>query len=163
VSGTARPVGGRTGEAVSGAAPLVRGSTGGEVSGAARLVAGRTGEGAPLPAVVPALHALLGGALLLAPDRLLAATGERPEPGTRVVARVLGGRHLAQGIALRLVADPSAAGVGGVVDGLHCASMVAAAALSRRHRRAAIASGLLAGALAAVELDRARRGRRASG
>jgi hypothetical protein len=149
VSGAARPVGARTGETVS---------------GAARPAGGRTGEaGAPLPAAVPALHALLGGALLLAPDRLLAATGEPPEPATRVAARVLGWRHLAQGIALRLLAKPSAAGVGGVVDGLHCASMLAAAALSRRHRRAAAASGLLAGALAAVELDRARRGRRASG
>lgn len=146
------------------AARLVAARAGETLSGAARLVGGRTGEaGAPLPGAVPALHALLGVALLLAPDRLLAATGEPPDPATRIIARALGGRHLAQGIALRLLANSSAAGVGGVVDGLHCVSMAAAAALSRRHRRAAAASGLLAGALAAVELYHARRGRRASG
>jgi hypothetical protein len=146
---------------VSGAARLVAGRTGAAVSGVARLVGFRTPEaGAPLPAAVPALHALLGGALLLAPDRLVAATGEPPDRATRIAARVLGGRHLAQGMALRLLASPPAAGVGAVIDGLHCASMVAAAAVSRRHRRAAMASGLLAGALAAVELDRARLGRR---
>jgi len=128
------------------------------MSRAARLVGGRTGDGAPRRVVVPSLHGLLGGLLLLAPDRVLAGIGESAARETRIAVRVLGARHLAQGILLRLVADRSALALGAAADCLHCASMVAAAALSRRHRRATILSGVLAGMLAILELESARRG-----
>lgn len=127
------------------------------LGGGARLVGDRTGAAAPRPAVVPALHGLLGGALLLAPGRVLAGIGDPAERDIRIAARVLGARHVAQGILLRLLADRPAVALGAAADCLHCASMVAAAALSRRHRRVAMVSALLAGGLAAVELASARR------
>jgi NAD(P)-dependent dehydrogenase (short-subunit alcohol dehydrogenase family) len=49
---------------------------------------------------LPALHALLGGALLLAPDRLLRGVGDPAGRRARLVARVLGARHLGQAALL---------------------------------------------------------------
>jgi hypothetical protein len=107
--------------------------------------------------VLPALHGLLGGVLLVAPGPLLRGVGGPSDRSTRVVARVLGARHLAQAVALRRH-DRTAVGVGAATDVLHSASMLALASVSRPHRRVALASGIVAAALAAIELGSARRG-----
>jgi hypothetical protein len=108
--------------------------------------------------VLPTLHGLLGGVLLVAPRPLLRRLGGPPDRATLLAARVLGARHLAQALALRRVHDPSAVGLGAVTDTLHGASMLALAGLSRQHRRVALASGIAAATLAAIELGSARRG-----
>jgi hypothetical protein len=108
--------------------------------------------------VLPLLHGLLGGALLVAPRRLLLGLGVPPDGATLVAARVLGARHLAQAAALRRRRDRAAVGLGATTDVLHGASMLALARLSRPHRRAALASAIAAGTLAAIELGSARRG-----
>jgi hypothetical protein len=108
--------------------------------------------------VLPALHGLLGGVLLVAPGPLLRGVGGPSDKVTRVVARVLGARHLAQAVALRRRHDRTAVGVGATTDVLHSASMLALASVSRPHRRVALASSIVAAALAAIELGSARRG-----
>jgi hypothetical protein len=109
-------------------------------------------------AVLPALHGLLGGVLLVAPRPLLRRLGGRPDRATLLAARVLGARHLAQALALRQSRDRSAISLGAATDTLHGASMLALAGLSRPHRRVALASGIAAATLAAIELGSVRRG-----
>ena len=85
-----------------------------------------------------------GGVLLVWGDDLWRAV-ERRDPGDteRLVTRVLGVRHLAQGLAQ--VAAPSALrGPVVVVDALHAASMLPVVLVDPGHRRAALLSGGLA-------------------
>jgi hypothetical protein len=107
-----------------------------------------------LGVAVPALHGLVGGALLLAPGRLLRAAGDPAGRRIRLAARVLGVRHCGQAAALAAAGD-RVARLGAAVDGLHGASMVALGLAVRRHRGVALASGALAAALAALELTEA--------
>jgi hypothetical protein len=106
--------------------------------------------------VAPALHGLVGGVLLLAPGGVLRRIGDPAGRGTRVAARILGARHLAQATLMQLRPDRTAVTLGAATDSLHCASMLAAALLSRRHRRVALAAGLVAGALTTLELEAVR-------
>ncbi|MHB1777392.1 MAG: hypothetical protein ACYCU7_15590 [Acidimicrobiales bacterium] len=90
--------------------------------------------------------------LLVAPGRLLRRAGG---PGAddrraRGVVRVLGFRHLGQGVLELADRRPGAVGAGAVVDALHSASMAALAVADRRHRRPAALDGARAGSLAAV-------------
>jgi hypothetical protein len=101
--------------------------------------------GRPVAAV---LGAVWGAALLIRPNQVLRAAGADPGlTGAVVAARVLGVRHLAQAAALAArpadVARPAIA-----TDGLHAASMLGLALLAPRYRRAALASALVATALA---------------
>jgi hypothetical protein len=104
---------------------------------------------------VPVLHALVGGALLLAPGRLLRGVGDPASRRSRLVAQVLGARHLGQAALLAGSGGRIAPRLGAAVDGLHGASMIALGLAVRRHRRAAMASGAVAAALAALELAEA--------
>jgi NAD(P)-dependent dehydrogenase (short-subunit alcohol dehydrogenase family) len=104
---------------------------------------------------LPALHALVGSALLLAPGRLLRRVGDPADRRARLLARVLGARHLGQAAALGAAGGGVAARLGAAVDGLHGTSMVALALAARRHRGAAMAAAAAAGALAALELTEA--------
>lgn len=79
------------------------------------------------------------------------------DPRARAVIRVLGGRHLVQGAVTLSVGRPAAHAVGGGVDGLHALSMLALAALDRRHRTLALASATVAGTFAALEMMVSRR------
>jgi hypothetical protein len=107
----------------------------------------------------PLLHALLGTALLAFPGvvarRVGWSGGDRA--GTLAV-RLLGIRHLGQAVALCLWPGRSAFRLGGTVDVLHAASMAALAAVAGPRRRAALASMLAAGTLAAVQFTEANRG-----
>jgi hypothetical protein len=92
---------------------------------------------------------LLGASLLAgAPALLRGIDGRPPGSGEIVVARLLGGRYLLQGAML--VVRPQLNGLAAAADGLHAASMLALAAGSPRHRRAAVTSGAAAAVLALV-------------
>jgi hypothetical protein len=71
--------------------------------------------------------------------------------GTEALARVLGVRHIVQGL-LTLRAGRTAHHVGGAVDLTHAASMGAVAAVSSNHRNAASLSALIALVFASNEL-----------
>jgi hypothetical protein len=88
---------------------------------------------------------------IVAPDRLARrALGVRRNPRERTVARLLGARHVAQAVLTTLVGDQRARLVGGGVDALHSASMVAWALADRRRARQAwgeaVSAALFAGA-----------------
>jgi hypothetical protein len=103
---------------------------------------------------VVALHGLYGSALLAAPGLLLHGVGDPADRMARLAARVLGARHLGQA-ALFAATGARAARLGAAVDGLHAASMVLLGLAVPRHRRAAMASGAVAAALVALELEEA--------
>lgn len=90
------------------------------------------------------------GAALLA-DPALAA---RLSGGDRVPARwivvMLGVREISQGALLLIRPTRDLTTAATVVDGLHAASMFAAAGLVRHYRRPALASGNIAAASAAI-------------
>jgi hypothetical protein len=90
-----------------------------------------------------------GAVLLLIPERLLRASGDRPVPAAAVtVVRVLGLRHLLQaGVAATLPTGP-VAGLGALVDTAHASSCVGLAVWSPRWRRAALIDVLVETALA---------------
>lgn len=90
----------------------------------------------------------VGAAEVAGPSRVGEATlGHRPDGRERAVIRVLGARHLGQVVAARRGHDLLG---GPVLDGLHAASMVGLALVSRRHRRAALTSAAVAAAFAAA-------------
>jgi hypothetical protein len=89
----------------------------------------------------------VGLAQVALPDRVGGtAFGHQPDERERTVVRVLGVRHLAQYVAdargHRLLGGPT-------LDVLHAASMVGLAMASRRYRRAALTSAVVASAFAA--------------
>jgi hypothetical protein len=77
--------------------------------------------------------------LLAAPDAVVSRLGEAsPDERTRVVARILGARHLMQ--SLLGAAEPTRRVLwwGGIVDFAHASTGVMLAALDVRYRRAAL-------------------------
>ena len=98
--------------------------------------------------LVHAAHAAHGGALLLRPAAVAWRVDGDADGRSVAVVRVLGARHLAQGLAGLVATRRVAALLGAGVDGLHAASMVGLAVLDRRHRRGAAASALVALAFA---------------
>ncbi len=93
------------------------------------------------------LGAGFGAALLLRPRAVITAIGADPDlPGLIPAARVLGARHLVQGVTLA-IAPTRVARVSALVDGVHAASMYGLAAVAPRYRRAALASAGVASAL----------------
>ncbi|MEW1952377.1 hypothetical protein [Terrabacter sp. NPDC080008] len=109
------------------------------------------------PVVLEVGRAAYGLVGLVAPHRVAAfALRRSPSRGATRVARLLGARHLAQGVALLLAGTPRAHALGAGVDALHAASMVPWAALTPRDRRYYVTSGALAAALALLELAAAR-------
>jgi hypothetical protein len=92
----------------------------------------------------------LGYGLLLV---LVPATALPTDPGDRAalaVARLLGARHLAQGVIAALAPHLLTPRRGALVDGTHAVSMVGWAALDDRHRRPALLDAASAGVLAAA-------------
>lgn len=90
---------------------------------------------------------------LIAP-RLLAGgvLGVSMTPRMVVVIRVLGARHLVQGLITLRTESGRLRHVGGCVDVLHALSMIGAGVASSTHRRAALADAVVAGAFATLEL-----------
>ncbi len=100
-----------------------------------------------------AVRAIYGLCELLAPDfvsgRLL---GKAPDRKARVVIRILGARHLVQAV-LTFRAGSVAHGIGGWVDAIHAASMVALAAVDPRRRTSAAVNAAIAVVFAAAEFQ----------
>jgi hypothetical protein len=107
----------------------------------------------------PLLHAVLGTALLAFPDAVARRVGwSGGDRAAALAVRLLGMRHLGQAVALCVWPGRSALRLGGTVDVLHGASMAVLAAVGGSRRRAALASMLAAGTLAAVQFTEANRG-----
>lgn len=102
--------------------------------------------------LLEALRALYGLLELTMPDTVSGAVlGKRPDKRLRVVLRILGARHLAQAaLAMRNPGDVHA--LGGTVDLLHAASMLALGLIDPRRRRAATLNSCIAALFAAGEL-----------
>lgn len=96
---------------------------------------------------VEILRAAWGTALVVAPDRVLAATRSGPaDSASRGVARLLGARHLVQALLSGLRPDPDVLALGVWVDAVHALTASLLAVGDRRRARAgwtdaAIAAG----------------------
>jgi hypothetical protein len=97
------------------------------------------------PAPLTLIRAAWGAVLLAVPDLVLPA-GERR--GLRVVARVLGARHLAQAGVIAAHHTPGWRRAGAVVDALHAATALGAAVVWPSARGPALASAVTASVLA---------------
>lgn len=110
-------------------------------------------------AVLSLGRAAYGAALLLGPARLLSLVSRPADDATgRVVARVLGARHVLQALLTGRRSGPPLLAAGSVVDGLHAATMLVVAARHGRHRVAALADGAVAAVLCGVGAQEARSG-----
>ena len=97
------------------------------------------------PAVlVEVLRIVYGMVQLVAPARVARVVGGRLDHRARVVARVLGARHVVQGCVSAAAPDAVVLALGAEVDLLHAASMVALAVVDRRRRRIALADACVA-------------------
>jgi hypothetical protein len=98
-----------------------------------------------------AARAALGTAELVAPSVIgWLLLWRKPARGERIVAGVLGGRHVMQA-AFTHNSGPRLHVIGADVDLLHCASMLLCGAFDRRHRRAALTSAAIAFLFAVCE------------
>ncbi len=96
-----------------------------------------------------AARAAYGLALLCWPGRATRLAQGAPADGRiQVVARVLGGRHLAQAAATAARPSPGMLALGADTDLAHAASMLALAAAGRRRHRAALVDAAVATAFA---------------
>ncbi|WP_433035417.1 hypothetical protein [Actinomycetospora sp. CA-053990] len=93
-------------------------------------------------------HLVHGGTLLLRTDVAVRAGGGAADGRTVTVVRVLGARHVLQGLAGLTAPRWITPRIGLAVDGIHAASMLGLAALDRDHRRGAIGSAVVAAAFA---------------
>jgi hypothetical protein len=92
------------------------------------------------------IHSAYGTALVLAPGRVLRLYGgPADDPSALTVARVLGARHVLQGVATK---GWRFSRVGSLVDSLHAVSMFALAAASDDYRRPALIDGCVAATFA---------------
>lgn len=86
-----------------------------------------------------------GLALLSAPERVVAGMGvAAPDARARLVARVLGARHVAQAVVTLARPTPRCLRWGGVVDLTHAGTGVALAVADARYRRAALTDAAIA-------------------
>ena len=89
--------------------------------------------------------------LLAAPGPVIrGCTGHQPDPVTRTVARLLGARHLIQGVLTAGAPSAVVLAVGVEVDLAHAASMLGLAMLDPRRRRAGLRDAAVAATLAAM-------------
>lgn len=96
-----------------------------------------------------ALRAGYGILLLVAPGPVIRIyTGHRADRLTRAVARVLGSRHLVQGLCTAGTPSALVLALGVEVDLAHVASMLGLAVLDRRRRRAGLVDAVAAGSFA---------------
>jgi len=104
------------------------------------MSSGAIGGTATPTRVSGALSAALGTALLLRPSaitRLVSGGGDTPSD---LVARILGGRQLLQGIALITRPDPQIVAAAVATDVLHAASMLLLGWVRPAYRRPALMS-----------------------
>ena len=107
-----------------------------------------------------AVRAIYGAVELVEPAVVgRALLGHEPDDAVQGVMRILGARHLVQGVAIGLTGG-ALHRAGGIVDLLHAGSMVALAAADARRRRTASVSAGVALAFAVAEFAAAARRRR---
>ena len=110
----------------------------------------------PVLAVLQLARAVLGVACLTVPSRTAALMGAG-KTGTAIrVARILGARHIAQGLATGVHPPGTVLALGAEADATHAATMLALGMISRRWRRPAMRDALIAAALAGAGLAAAR-------
>jgi len=98
-----------------------------------------------------AVRAGYGALLLGAPGPVIRLyTGHRADPRTRLVARLLGARHLAQAMATAGPAGRVVLALGVEADLAHAASMVGLAGFDRARRRAGLVDAAAASSFAVV-------------
>ncbi|MFL5798109.1 MAG: hypothetical protein ACJ77A_09270 [Actinomycetota bacterium] len=86
-----------------------------------------------------------GTALLASPDRIVRAFGGDPaDEATTMVARVLGARHVLQGVVTGSHPGPIRRYGGAVVDALHALSMFTLASMDPGRARPALVDGSVA-------------------
>jgi hypothetical protein len=98
---------------------------------------------------IAAARLAYGTTLLALPRLALGAVGSPQEERAIATARILGVRHILQGVVQRRGALSR---VGASVDTLHAITMAGLAAVSERYRRAAVIDGSIAAAFAIVAL-----------
>lgn len=94
--------------------------------------------------LVHAAHVAHGAALLLRPAVVAARLDGSGDARVVAVVRVLGARHLLQGLVGLVVPGRVSTMLGAAVDAAHGASMAGLAVLDREHRRGAAASAATA-------------------
>jgi hypothetical protein len=104
-----------------------------------------------------------GGALLLQAKAILDSFGDRPTSSSIVVARVLGGRQVAQGVITAAAPAPAVLAGGVAADALHSVTGLALALLARRWRSVALTDAAIAATLAGTGCWLAIRGHRRPG
>lgn len=108
--------------------------------------------------VFAAVRAGWGAVLVLCPDAVVgSASGRSPTSATRVVARILGARHLAQAAAGLEWHSQTARDLGLATDMLHALTGLGFAMLPTGWRRGALLDASLAAAFAATSADSAER------
>lgn len=134
-----------------------------------RSVAGALQQAGPAPATLgtrwmsavragSVVRAGYGAALLCVPGPMITAVTGAPVSGrVRAVAHVLGARQLVQAAVCGLAPDRGLVQAGAAADGLHSASMLALASTEPTLRRALLADGAIAAALASVATTSLRR------
>src|SRR4051794_18591874 len=101
-------------------------------------------------AVPSLLSGAVGVAALARPEAMVSAVTARPASALETfAARAIGGRLAAQAVIV-LLWPGRTAGVAAAVDVLHAATMVPAAAVSRRERRLCLASAVTSCAVASA-------------
>ena len=113
-----------------------------------------------LTRAVALLRSAWGGVLVLEGRTILDAFGNRPAESSLVVARVLGGRQVAQGPITAAVPGPAVLAGGAAIDVLHAATAVGLALAARRWRGMALSDAAVAATLAGTGCWLAIRGHR---
>lgn len=109
------------------------------------VVSALSGPVAPAGRLLGAAQLVVGLRLGLRPQQVaVRAAGSRGTPAPAWLVRVLGLRSLAQGAITLAAPTRTVLVAGAIVDAAHAASMVPLIAGSRRHRRAAAISALVA-------------------
>jgi hypothetical protein len=120
-------------------------------------VSGFADSAKPAPVPLDWLRIAWGTVCLLAPAQLAAALGGPTDRRTTAVTRVLGTRHVLQGVVS--VAAPTGAVLvaGGLIDVLHSTSMAVLGGFAERYRRLAWTDGVIAASWGAASLLTGRR------
>ncbi|HUB70993.1 MAG TPA: hypothetical protein VL984_11275 [Acidimicrobiales bacterium] len=93
------------------------------------------------------LRLLWAAALMISPQRVIVLLGGEDTRQSRFVGRILGARHLVQGVA-EVALWPKGRRIGSLVDSLHAASAAAFAGRDPHWRRAAVTDAGIAASFA---------------
>ncbi len=131
----------------AGSSPVTAAGSSPVTATAGRPAGQLTGRWAPLQMA----RASYGVALVMAPGLLTClVTGHSAGRGGRLVAQLLGTRHLVQAAVTAAVPGPGVFGLGAAVDAVHAGSMLVLAAAGPGVRKAALMDALAEAVFAAA-------------